>query len=532
MKMVKVNNKRKVQEDNDKQVSQQPQKKLRKLEEKVEEEETYDSSDDEIQATEESTDSKLNTTDGYDDFGLGSVKWDSKQLDEFTKNLYKEHKQIASLSEEQVKQFRTKNEIRVIGEDVPNPIAEFKQISDNFPEPVMQTIAGLKFERPTPIQSQAWPIILGGNDMIGLAETGSGKTLAFLLPALAHLLEQRPVEKGDGPVVLVLAPTRELAIQIQTESNKYGLNTFQTEKKKKYAVKSACIYGGENRRKQITELKQYPQIVIATPGRLLDFLQAKMTNLNRVTYLVLDEADRMLDMGFAPQINQILSQIRPDRQTVMFSATWSAVVQDLAQNHLNSPYIVNIGAVGMSANRNVHQDFMFIQESDKSARLLNLMDEIMDGEKILIFAMTKNKADFITGKLRDEGWPALSIHGSRSQKERDWVISEFRSGQIPVLVATDVAARGLDINDIKCVINYDLPRDVDIYVHRIGRTGRAQKKGRSISFFTPDNVPLCNSLIQLLKKSKHTVPPQLEKLSKLSQQQHQNQYDDDDDEEE
>jgi len=350
------------------------------------------------------------------------------------------------------------------------------------------------------------------------------------LPALTHILDQKPIEKGEGPIVLILAPTRELAVQIQQECDKYGLNaqpdsqahsktrTKQQQKlqDKEVDIRNACIYGGEARRRQIQELKGRPQIVIATPGRLLDFLAAEVTSLSRVTYLVLDEADRMLDMGFAPQINQILSQIRPDRQTVMFSATWGADVQELASKFMNKPLVVNIGSVGMSANRNVQQQFLFIQESDKMNRLLKLLGDIMDGGRILIFCMTKQKTDFVTQKLREDGWPALSIHGSRNQQEREWVIKEFRSGDTPLMVATDVAARGLDIKDIKYVINFDMPKEIETYVHRIGRTGRAQNKGNAISFFTPDNVYLAKSLIHLMNQSKHEVPSQLLKLKKLS----------------
>jgi superfamily II DNA/RNA helicase len=468
-------------------------------------------------------------SNGFDDFGLKEIDWASKTLDPFQKDLYREHTCVKDMSHKSVNEFREKNEIRVFGGNdenaVPNPITQFEYAAGNFPNSVMKTIKVLKFVNPTPIQAQAWPIILKGYDMVGLAETGSGKTLAFILPALTHLLEQRPVARGEGPIVLILSPTRELAVQIQQECDKYGVNAYELQKtdeanSAKIEIKNACLYGGEAKRSQIKQLKQCPQIVIATPGRLLDFISAKVTNLKRVTYLVLDEADRMLDMGFLPQIKQIISQIRPDRQTVMFSATWSANVQELASQYMSEPYIVNIGSVGMAANRNVKQEFLFIQESDKIARLLKLLDQIMDGSRVLIFCMTKHTTDYVTQKLREEGWPALSIHGSRNQQEREWVINEFKSGETPLMVATDVAARGLDIDDIKIVINFDMPKEIETYVHRIGRTGRAQKKGKAISFFTPDNIYLCKELIRVLKQSKHEIPEQLLKLKKIIKKQH------------
>jgi ATP-dependent RNA helicase DDX5/DBP2 len=373
----------------------------------------------------------------------------------------------------------------------------------------LKVLVGAGFKGPTAIQAQSWPICLQGKDFIGLAETGSGKTLGFLLPGLVHMRAQSELKRGDGPILLVLAPTRELAMQINKECEKFlgGLG-----------VKSCCVYGGGSRSDQISKLKNGVEIVIATPGRLLDLINSGLTNLDRVTYLCMDEADRMLDMGFEPQIRQIAELIRPDRQTLMWSATWSKEIQSLANDYLNDPTIVNMGSVDTSANQRVTQKFLFIQDIDKNSRLIKLMDELMDGRKILIFTGTKKASDEVCKSLRNNGWPTLALHGDKSQQERDWVMQEFRSGTCPILVATDVAARGLDINDIKLVINYDMSRDIETYVHRIGRTARAGNTGVSMTFFTPSDIGIAQKLKDILVEAGQETPEQLKKLVEMSKQ--------------
>jgi ATP-dependent RNA helicase DDX5/DBP2 len=251
-----------------------------------------------------------------------------------------------------------------------------------------------------------------------------------------HINAQPFLEPGDGPIVLVLAPTRELAIQIQQEATKFGHTS---------RIKNTCLYGGVPRGPQMRDLQRGVEIVIATPGRLIDMLESGKTNLRRVTYLVLDEADRMLDMGFEPQIRKIVDQIRPDRQTLMWSATWPKEVQALARDYLKEYIQVNIGSLEISASHNVTQNVEIVQESDKRSKLLKNLEKIMEEKenKTLIFTGTKRAADEITRFLRQDGWPALAIHGDKGQSERDWVLKEFRSGKAPVMVATDVAARGL-----------------------------------------------------------------------------------------
>jgi len=258
------------------------------------------------------------------------------------------------------------------------------------------------------------------------------------------------------------------------------------------------------------------EIVIATPGRLIDMLENRKTNLRRVTYLVFDEADRMLDMGFEPQIRKIVEQIRPDRQTLMWSATWPKEVQILAKEYLSDPIFVNIGSMDLSANPHITQIVEICQESEKRTKLMKLLEQIMDGSRILVFCETKKGADILTRYLRLEGWPALAIHGDKSQQERDWVLQEFRSGNSPIMIATDVAARGLDVKDIKYVVNYDFPSCCEDYVHRIGRTGRAGAKGTAYSLFTSTNFKLAKDLLHILSETNQHIPPQLQEYSNLA----------------
>lgn len=348
----------------------------------------------------------------------------------FEKNFYVESPSVRAMTEQEAAVYRARREITVEGHDVPKPIRMFHEA--NFPDYCLEVIARLGFVEPTPIQSQGWPMALKGRDLIGIAETGSGKTLAYMLPALVHVSSQPRLAHGDGPVVLVLAPTRELAVQIQEEAMKFGSH-----------IRSTCVYGGAPKGPQIRDLRKGVEVVIATPGRLIDMLEAQHTNLKRVTYLVLDEADRMLDMGFEPQIRKIVSQIRPDRQTLYWSATWPREVEALARQFLCNPYKVIIGSPELKANQSIQQVVEIVTDVEKYNRLIRLLKEVMDGSRILIFVETKKGCDRVTRQLRMDGWPALSIHGDKSQDERDWVLAEFKSGRNPIMIATDVAARGL-----------------------------------------------------------------------------------------
>jgi ATP-dependent RNA helicase DDX5/DBP2 len=269
----------------------------------------------------------------------------------------------------------------------------------------MTEIRAMGFAAPTPIQCQAWPMALSGRDVVAIAETGSGKTISFALPAMVHINAQPLLAPGEGPIVLFLAPTRELAVQIQTECSKFG---------KSSRIRNTAVYGGAPKGGQIRDLRNGVEIVVATPGRLIDMLDSGRTNLKRVTYLVMDEADRMLDMGFEPQIRKIVSQIRPDRQTLLFSATWPKDVQRLASDFQQDFIQVNIGSLDLSANHNVAQHVEICTEYDKRSKLLAHLEKIsQESAKVLIFVGTKRVADDLTKHLRQDGWPALAIHGDK-----------------------------------------------------------------------------------------------------------------------
>lgn len=428
-------------------------------------------------------------------------EWSTITLSEFQKDFYKPHPNVSNRQPQEVEVFRAQHEITVKG-PAPNPIQEFDEVF--VPDYVMNEIRKQNYERPTPIQAQGWPIALSGNNMVGVAQTGSGKTLAFILPAIVHINNQPSLQRGDGPIALVLAPTRELAQQIQNVANLFGSAAY---------VRNTCIFGGASKGPQAKDLERGCEIVIATPGRLIDFLENGATNLRRCTYLVLDEADRMLDMGFEPQIRKILLQIRPDRQTLMWSATWPKEVRKLAEDFLCDYIQVNIGSMELSANHNIQQIVQVCHENDKQSILKNLLETIYDSAehpgKIIIFTQTKRRVELIANFIRSFGVNCSLIHGNKSQHERDAVLREFRTPSSNILVATDVASRGLDIDGIKFVINYDFPQSSGDYVHRIGRTGRSETTGTSYAFFTENNLKQAKDLVAVLQEAKQEVDPKL-----------------------
>ncbi|KAK2916003.1 hypothetical protein QQF64_024413 [Cirrhinus molitorella] len=431
---------------------------------------------------------------------LRKKHWNLDELPKFEKNFYQEHPEVSRRSTQDVEHYRRSKEITVKGRDSPKPIVKFHEA--NFPNYVMDVIGKQNWTDPTPIQAQGWPVALSGKDMVGIAQTGSGKTLSYLLPAIVHINHQPFLERGDGPICLVLAPTRELAQQVQQVAAEYG---------KASRLKSTCIYGGAPKGPQIRDLERGVEICIATPGRLIDFLEAGKTNLRRCTYLVLDEADRMLDMGFEPQIRKIVDQIRPDRQTLMWSATWPKEVRQLAEDFLKDYVQINVGALQLSANHNILQIVDVCNDGEKEDKLMRLLEEIMSEKenKTIIFVETKRRCDDLTRRMRRDGWPAMGIHGDKSQQERDWVLNEFKYGKAPILIATDVASRGLDVEDVKFVINYDYPNNSEDYIHRIGRTARSQKTGTAYTFFTPNNMKQAHDLVSVLREANQAINPKL-----------------------
>ncbi|KAF5275014.1 hypothetical protein FQA39_LY06951 [Lamprigera yunnana] len=430
------------------------------------------------------------------------------------KYFYKEHPAVANMSPEQVKQFRIKNNnivvSRVLQKDntskpVANPVMTFAQAFSNYPL-ILEEIRKVGFETPSPIQCQGWPILLSGEDLIGIAQTGTGKTLAFLLPALIHIDGQPTLkEKRDGPAALIIAPTRELALQIEREVRKYQYKS----------IKAVCVYGGGNRQEQIDCITSGVDIVIATPGRLNDLVLAGYISVKYVTYVVLDEADRMLDMGFEPQIRQVLYDVRPDRQTVMTSATWPLGVRRLADSYMDNPVQVYVGTLDLAAVHTVTQTILMLsdEEEEKFETFFNFVSKMQEDEKAIVFCGKKTRADYLASELVLHGIDCQTIHGDREQCDREQALADITNGTVQILIATDVASRGIDIEDITHVINYDFPRNIEEYVHRVGRTGRAGRTGYSISYFTRSNWGSASELIEILQEAAQDVPEELYKMS-------------------
>uniref|UniRef100_A0A7C9DXI7 RNA helicase n=1 Tax=Opuntia streptacantha TaxID=393608 RepID=A0A7C9DXI7_OPUST len=376
----------------------------------------------------------------------------------FNKDFYEERPSISGMSEQEVIEYRKSLNIRISGFDVPRPVKTFEDCG--FPSPLMSAIKKQGYEKPTNIQCQALPIVLSGRDVIGIAKTGSGKTAAFVLPMIVHVMDQPELDKGDGPIGVICAPTRELAHQIYLEARKFA---------KPYGVRISAVYGGMSKLEQFKELKAGSEIVVATPGRLIDLLKMKALTMRRATYLVLDEADRMFDLGFEPQIRSIVGQIRPDRQTLLFSATMPRRVEKLAREILSDPVRVTVGEVGM-ANEDITQVVQVIpSDAEKLPWLLEKLPGMIDEGDVLVFASKKASVDVIESQLAQRGFKVAALHGDKDQASRMEILQKFKSGTYHVLVATDVAARGLDIKSIKSVVNFDIAKDMDMHVHRIGR---------------------------------------------------------------
>ncbi|GBM20865.1 putative ATP-dependent RNA helicase DDX43 [Araneus ventricosus] len=427
-------------------------------------------------------------------------------LPKLRKNFYQEDPAVAAMTKHEVEQFRAENNsITVMNVDaddtkpIPNPVTTFEQAFQNYPE-LLEELKKQGFSKPSPIQSQAWPIVLSGHDMIGIAQTGTGKTIAFLFPALIHIVGQvTPREERVGPSCVILAPTRELAQQIEVEAKKYSYHN----------ITSVCIYGGGSRREQINVVTKGVDIVIATPGRLNDLVMNNIIDVTGVTYLVLDEADRMLDLGFEPQIRKIVLDIRPDRQTIMTSATWTNEIQELAARYMKKPIKVNVGALDLAAVHTVTQQVIFAEDDDRRAILEDFLASMKDDEKVIVFVERKSVADDLSSDLLLRGVELQSIHGDREQVDREQALNDIKTGYVRILIATDVASRGLDVKDITHVFNMYFPHNIEEYVHRVGRTGRAGRTGTAISIFTRQDWMHAESFIKILEEADQFVPQEL-----------------------
>ncbi|KAF9970629.1 hypothetical protein BGZ73_006641 [Actinomortierella ambigua] len=417
---------------------------------------------------------------------------------EIEKNFYVEHDDIAKLDDAQVAQIRKDLDMKVSGVNVAKPCVSFAHFG--FDEALMETIRKVGYYEPSGIQKQAIPVALSGRDIIGLAKTGSGKTAAFLLPMIVHIMDQEELEKGDGPIGIVLAPTRELADQIYSEARRFA---------KAYNLRVAVVYGGASKQDQFKTLRAGVEIVVATPGRLIDMIKMKATNFRRTSFLVLDEADRVLDLGFEPQVRSICDNIRPDRQMLLFSATFQKRVERLARGALQDPVRIAIGNVGQ-INSDVTQNIEVLKDDGfKWNWLLDRLDGFVAQGSLLIFVSRKAGVIELTENLKSMGIKCECLHGDMLQQERDKAVHQFKLRQFPTLIATDVAARGLDIKSIRTVVNYDVARDIDSHVHRVGRTGRAGEKGTAYTLITEKDDRFAGDLVRNLEEFDQFVPPEL-----------------------
>ncbi|KRM24479.1 DEAD-box ATP-dependent RNA helicase CshA [Latilactobacillus graminis DSM 20719] len=362
-------------------------------------------------------------------------------------------------------------------------------------EPIMKAIERAGFEEATPIQGETIPLALAGKDVIGQAQTGTGKTAAFGLPILQNLDLDNPNIQA-----LIISPTRELAIQTQEELYRLG-----RDRKAKVQV----VYGGADIRRQIRSLKEHPQILVGTPGRLLDHINRRTVKLDHVKTLVLDEADEMLDMGFVDDIESIIKQVPDQRQTLLFSATLPAPIMKIGKSFMTNPEMIKVKSKELTADL-IDQYYVRAKDFEKFDIMTRLFD-VQSPELTLIFGRTKRRVDELTRGLKARGYNAEGIHGDLSQQKRMSVLKSFKSGRLDILVATDVAARGLDISGVTHVYNYDIPQDPDSYVHRIGRTGRAGKSGVSVTFVTPNEMEYLHIIENLTKKRMLPLQPPTEK---------------------
>lgn len=419
---------------------------------------------------------------------------------DFKKKFYTPDAATEAMTKAEMKSYQSKEHITLYGKGRKKmkPLLTFSSLG--FPSSIMSVCDG--FTKPSPIQAQCWPVLASGRDCIGIAETGSGKTLAFTIPALVHL-NHRSKEEGRAtsglPRMLIIAPTRELAMQSQEVLEAAGSSCD---------IRSVCVYGGVSKWPQKEALKKGVEVVVATPGRLIDLMQEGVVSLAQVSYLVLDEADRMLDQGFERDIRQIVGETHKGRQTALFSATWPDSVRQLAHSFLNRPIKVTIGSEDLAAGTRITQIVEVVEDRAREGMLDKLLNKYHSSRKnrVLIFVLYKKEAARVEQTLKRSGWKACSIHGDKSQEQRTQALEQFKSNEVPLLVATDVAARGLDIPGVDFVINYSFPLTIEDYVHRIGRTGRAGREGTSHTFFQTCDKLRAGELVKVLKDANQEVP--------------------------
>ena len=426
----------------------------------------------------------------------------------FRKSFYHPPPEVEAMSQEEAGALREDlDNIKIRGADPPKPVTKWSYFG--LPAVCNDVIRSLEYHTPTAIQAQAIPSILSGRDVIGVAKTGSGKTMAFTLPMFRHIKDQRPLSPLEGPIAMIMTPTRELANQIHRDCKPFL---------KAMGLRATCAYGGMPLKDNIADMKRGAEVVVCTPGRMIELLttnSGRLMNLRRITYLVLDEADRMFDMGFEPQVMKIVNQIRPDRQTVMFSATFPRQMEALARKILIRPLEITVGGRSVVAPE-IDQLVEVREETSKFNRLLELLGRLFNDTsdaRALIFVERQESADNLLRELLKKNYSCLTLHGGMEQVDRDQTIRDFKSGAVPVVIATSVAARGLDVKQLKLVVNYDVPNHMEDYVHRAGRTGRAGNRGTCVTFVTPDQERYSLDIYKALQASDANIPSELRTMA-------------------
>uniref|UniRef100_A0A8D3D663 Probable ATP-dependent RNA helicase DDX46 n=1 Tax=Scophthalmus maximus TaxID=52904 RepID=A0A8D3D663_SCOMX len=425
------------------------------------------------------------------------------QYESYRRNFYVEVPELAKMSPEDVNAYRLDLEgITVKGKGCPKPIKTWVQCGVSMK--ILNAMKKHGYEKPTPIQAQAIPAIMSGRDLIGIAKTGSGKTIAFLLPMFRHIMDQRPLEESEGPISVIMTPTRELALQITKECKKFS---------KSLGLRVVCVYGGTGISEQIAELKRGAEIIVCTPGRMIDMLGAnsgEFLHLDTLMSLLFDKIHSCV-IFVLDQVMRIVDNVRPDRQTVMFSATFPRAMEALARRILCKPLEILVGGRSVVCS-DVEQHVLVIEEDKKFLKLLEILGHYQEKGSVIIFVDKQEHADALLKDLMKASYPCMSLHGGIDQYDRDSIINDFKNGACRLMVATSVAARGLDVKQLILVVNYNCPNHYEDYVHRAGRTGRAGNKGYAYTFITEDQVRYAGDIIKALELSGSPVPPELEQL--------------------
>eukprot|EP00419_Tripos_fusus_P006869 CAMPEP_0172682008 /NCGR_PEP_ID=MMETSP1074-20121228/17863_1 /TAXON_ID=2916 /ORGANISM="Ceratium fusus, Strain PA161109" /LENGTH=645 /DNA_ID=CAMNT_0013500611 /DNA_START=44 /DNA_END=1978 /DNA_ORIENTATION=- len=452
---------------------------------------------------------------------LERIQWKGLDLPAIQKDFAIMHPRTEQLSTRECDGIRAKHSIHVFddmggeGHDLPKPVLSFEEVP--FPDWIVDVLRQKGFKEPRSIQVQAWPAILKGRDLIGIAETGSGKTIAYVPPMLVHLLAQPELQPGEGPVAIILVPSRELCIQVHSE-----IEAFISTANK--GIRSKAVHGGTDIEGQALAFVDRCDIVVSTPGRLIHLLNAKKTNLRRATFLVLDEADELLDQGFEEQVKLIVSQVRPDRQVCLFSATWPPKIEMLSKEVTEKPITINVGCVKLSACKDIQQKVMLVgalrhphkgdcvfKDRSKTDILLHTLIEIKDKlerTRALIFCNNVDTVPKVVNYLKSNGFPCEGCSGKCLQREREDVIKRFQddNGNLRILVCTKLLGRGHDFKDLNYVFNFDMPSRIVEYIHRIGRTGRAGKQGYSVTLLEETDLGYARDLIDVLEATVQEVP--------------------------